>query len=82
MEPKEDEDNMTDRHNAYIVVLEQDIRSDDAEATIAALKQIKGVLSVKPNVSNPDEHIAEMRVRNDLHRQLLEVIWPDIKKGS
>ena len=67
---------MTDRHNAYVVVLKEDIRSDDAKATIAAIKQIKGVLSVTPNVAGIDEHVAEMRVRNDLARKLWDVLHP------
>jgi hypothetical protein len=39
---------MTDRHAAYLVVLENDIREDDAETTISALRQIKGVIDVQP----------------------------------
>ena len=35
---------MTDRHCGYIITLENDIREDDAEATINALRMIKGVL--------------------------------------
>jgi hypothetical protein len=68
---------MTDRHNGYFVVLEQDIRLDDAKATIAAIKQIKGVLSVAPNVAGFDEHIAEMRVRTELGDQIMRVLHPD-----
>jgi hypothetical protein len=44
---------MTDRHAGYIVVLEKDIREDDAEETIlAALRMIKGVQSVQPIVAD------------------------------
>ncbi|HVQ45158.1 MAG TPA: hypothetical protein VMT30_09490 [Candidatus Saccharimonadia bacterium] len=68
---------MTDRHNGYYVVLEHDIRDDDAEATIAAVKQIKGVLSVTPNIAGFDEHIAEMRVRTELSEKLLKVLHPE-----
>jgi hypothetical protein len=67
---------MTDRHNGYYVVLEQDIRDDDAGATIAAIQQIKGVLSVTPNIAGFDEHIAEMRARNELSSQLWDVLRP------
>jgi hypothetical protein len=68
---------VTDRHNGYYVVLENDIRSDDAEATIAAIKQIKGVLSVTPNVASFDEHIAEMRVRTELGDKIMRLLHPD-----
>lgn len=67
---------MTDRHNGYYIVLEKDIRDDDAEATIAAIKQIRGVLSVTPNIAGFDEHIAEMRARSDLAEKLWKVLYP------
>jgi hypothetical protein len=39
---------VTTRHGGYVVVLENDIREDDAEAVINALKMTKGVVSVQP----------------------------------
>jgi hypothetical protein len=71
---------MTDRLNGLYVVLDQDIREDDAEATIAAIKQIKGVLSVTPNVAGFDEHIAEVRIKSELSQKLLRVLHPEIYK--
>lgn len=68
---------MTDRYNALLVVLEQDIRDDDAEATIAAIRQIKGVLDVTPNVVDSGDYIvAEMRVRHELGQRLWQVLYP------
>lgn len=67
---------MTDRYNALTVVLEQDIRSDDAEALIEAITCLRGVLKVTPRVANPDEHIAEMRVRQELGEKLWQVLYP------
>lgn len=57
---------MTDRYNALLVVLDQDIRDDDAEAIINAIKMVKGVLDVKPNVMDPMDAIATARARHDL----------------
>ena len=37
---------MTDRYNALIVVLEGNVRDDDAEPLLAAIRQLCGVLSV------------------------------------
>ncbi len=65
---------MTDRYNGFVVILEKDIREDDAEATIAAIKQIKGVLKVKPNIGSLDEAIAAERIRYELRRQIFEVL--------
>lgn len=67
---------MTDRHSAYIVVLERNMRSDDAEPTIAALRQIRGVLTVEPVVANTMDFVAEERVRSDLAKKLFAVLYP------
>jgi hypothetical protein len=67
---------MTDRYNAFIVVLEHDLRDDDAESTIEAIKHIRGVLSVKPRVANMGELIAEERIRHELGQKLWHVLYP------
>lgn len=71
---------MTDRHSAYLVILDHDIREDDAQATVTALSQIKGVLSVGPYVAeNLAIDIAESRVRSELSQKLFEVLHPKRK---
>ena len=65
---------MTDRHAGYIITLEQNIREDDSEATIAALKQIKGVLNVEPVVGDHRIAIAEARARMDLTQKLFDAL--------
>lgn len=67
---------MTDRFAGYIVVLEDNIRSDDAEATTKAIAQLRGVVSVIPVVSNIEIHIAEERIRRELGEKLLQVVFP------
>jgi hypothetical protein len=37
---------------------------------------MRGVISVKGNVSNPGELMAEERARHELGRKLLEVVYP------
>jgi hypothetical protein len=45
---------MTDRHSAYIVTLEKDIREDNAqESVLATLRMIRGVASVEPVTAEP-----------------------------
>ena len=65
---------MTDRYNAFIVVLENDIRDDDAEATIKAIEQIKGVIRVTPYISDLTETIAESRVKHELFNKIFEIL--------
>ena len=65
---------MTDRYNAFIVVLDRDIREDDAESTIQAIKHIKGVLKVEPHVAGMEDTIAEAKVRSQLINKIWEVL--------
>ena len=67
---------MTDRYNALTVVLEKDIRDDDAEALLAAIRQLRGVLSVSGNVADMGDHIAQERARRDLGEKLWRVLYP------
>lgn len=67
---------MTDRLKGVIVTFERDIREDDAEAVLNAIRMIKGVLSVKPLVADVDFHIAEERVRQELTKKLWDVLHP------
>ena len=67
---------MTDRLNALIVVLDGDIRDDDAEPLMSAIRQLRGVVSVSGNVADSASHIAESRVRHDLGSKLMEVLYP------
>jgi hypothetical protein len=57
-----------------MVGLEQDMRADDAEVLISAINQLRGVLFVKANVSDPGSYLAEERVRRELGSKLLEVL--------
>lgn len=61
---------MTDMINAFTVTLERDLREDDAEALKQAIGQLRGVVSVMPNVAHIEDHIAYDRARADLRRRL------------
>lgn len=71
---------MTDRFHSFTVVLDKDVREDDAEDTINAIKQIRGVLSVEGNVADIDSHVAEERVHRELGKKLMAVIYPPPKR--
>jgi ACT domain-containing protein len=69
---------MTDRYKAFLVTLDSDVRSDDAEPTIAAIRQIKGVIDVAPVMREIDkDHIARMRVREEIWESLRKLLWPE-----
>ena len=67
---------MTDRHAGYLVVLEDDVRCDSAHAKniLKALSMVKGVLYVKPVISDPGIAIAQYRERMALQDKLNEFI--------
>lgn len=65
---------MTDRIHALTVTLEENIREDDIQPLIAAIMQLRGVLSVSPHVADVALHTATMRVKNDLRERLYKVI--------
>lgn len=65
---------MTDRVNSLIVVLEDDVREDDVENWVQAIKMLRGVVSVTKNVSDLESHIAEERARHALTSKLWKVL--------
>jgi len=67
---------MTDRYHSLTVALDRDIRDDDAEPILMAIRMIKGVLSVKPKVADIDSNMAEDRAHRELERKLWDVIYP------
>ena len=69
-----DDQAMTDRHSGYVITLDRDIREDDAEATLTALRMTRGVASVKPIVADLSEMMARERVKSDARMALHEAI--------
>lgn len=67
---------MTDRYHTLTVVLERDTRDDDAEPLIAAIRQMRGVLSVTGVVVSPEAHMAQERARRELGEKLMAVLYP------
>ena len=65
---------MTDRINALTVILNRDIREDDCEAVIHAIRMIRGVGDVQTHVSDVSTAVAAMRVRADIEKRLLSVL--------
>ena len=73
---------MTDRISALTVVLKKDMREDDVEGLVNAILHMKFVGSVTTNVADIKEHIAEMRVRQELGDKLWSVLYPKDKEST
>lgn len=67
---------MTDRINALTVFLERDIREDDAQPLMEAIRQLRGVLSVQPHIADHSDALAQALVRMELEQKLWEVLHP------
>lgn len=65
---------MTDRFKGLTVVLDRDIREDDAEYIIKAISMIKGVQSVHGNVSTSDDFIVQTRTKTEVIKKLYSFI--------
>ncbi len=68
---------MTDRYAGYVVTLQNDVREDDAEDTINAIRQIKGVVGVQPVRVTPELQIAEERARAGIIKRLYSAMNPE-----
>lgn len=72
---------MTDRVKGLLVTLDKDIREDDVEQIVNAVRQIRHVADVCHVPANIDDHIVGLRVRMDLEKKLFEVLRPDVAKA-
>lgn len=66
---------MTDRLKGFVVTLDHDIREDDAEEILNAIRMVKGVVSVKPVQANSDDDIIRSRVLSELRQKLLGIVY-------
>jgi hypothetical protein len=65
---------VSDRYAGFVVTLTANIRDDDAKATVAAIGQIKGVLTVTPIGASPELAIAEGRARLAVYNRVLATL--------
>jgi hypothetical protein len=65
---------VTDRINSFTVVLDSDIRIDDVEPIVNAIRMVRGVASVTGNVADQVSHVAQVRAKRELREQLFAVL--------
>jgi uncharacterized protein YlbG (UPF0298 family) len=68
---------MTDRVNCLFVALDRDIREDDVEHLVNAIRALRYVLKVEMNVVEHVDWVAGMRIRRELRDKLYAVLEPD-----
>lgn len=62
---------MTDRIKGLTVTLEKDIRVDDCEVILNAIRMVRGVASVATHVSDTDHYFAKEQLKSEFK----EKIW-------
>lgn len=65
---------MTESVKGFVVSLEKDIREDDVEYIVNAIKMIKGVQSVSLNVVNSDDYLNRTRIKYRLEDKLVKAV--------
>ena len=65
---------MTDRVNAFTVVLDKDIRIEDAQAVSLAIQQLRGVLTVQSNIVSMQDFVAYERARSEIMDGILTLL--------
>ncbi len=63
---------MTTRLKGFTVILQDDIREDNSEYIINAIKMIKGVQQVLPVEQCHRDNMAESKVRMDIYREIID----------
>jgi len=65
---------MSDRINAFVVILNESVREDEVNAITTALKMIKGVYTVTPHVESIEDLMAEIKANNTAKSKLLDIV--------
>ena len=61
---------MTDRVKGLVVTFDKDIRIDDVEPIIEAIRMIKGIASVQPSIAEVSDQINQQRIRNEYRHKV------------
>ena len=65
---------MTDMIKGFVVTLENNIREDDCAGIAEAIRQLRGVCSVRAEVADLNHHLAAMQIRHEVGKKLWEII--------
>lgn len=57
-----------------MVTLDYDIRIDDIDQIVNAIKMIKGICSVEPSVSDFDDIMNRERIKSELRSKFIEFL--------
>jgi hypothetical protein len=64
---------MSDRIKGLTVTLKANMRDDDAQPIIDAIKMLRGVLSVDAHVEDMDHYLAKSQLKSEYLPKLIEI---------
>ena len=62
------------RHHAYTVVLAKELKDEDSEEVLQAIRMIKGVADVVPHVADHAFYVGREQARMKLQQELWDVL--------
>lgn len=65
---------MSDTIKGLTVMLRPDMRDDDAECVINAIRMVKGVVDVKSHVADMNHHFAVQTAKLEMRKKLQELL--------
>lgn len=71
---------MTDRYKGFLITLDKEIRNDDAEPILNALKMIKGVQIVKPYINKAEDWMMYEKGVMDTKMELFQFLKKPVKE--
>ena len=70
---------MTDRVKGFTVTLVKDIRIDDVEVIMQAIRMIRGIADVEPSISNSEDYMNRQMVKHELREKFLKFYTEELK---
>ena len=71
---------MGDMYHSVTVVFEQNVHEEDIDAVTNAIRLFNNVLSVQPNMCKTADYFAEERVRHELGKKLIDMVYGRVEK--
>lgn len=65
---------MTERVKGLVVSLERDIREDDIETIVNAIKMVKGVQGVTLNIASHDDWMNRTRIKLEIEHKIYNAV--------
>ena len=65
---------MTDRVKGFTVTLDQDIRIDDVEEILNAVRMIRGVAYVEPSIATSEDHMNRQRIKSEILTKMFKLL--------